>query len=63
MSNDNAGWDLDVLGRQVGPQKSENLDLETRVDWSEQFVSQHERDIKQTRFETARIARRVGKQN
>ena len=56
MSNDNLGWDLDVLGRQVGPQKGENLDLETRVDWSERFVSQHERDIKQTRFETARIA-------
>ena len=56
MSNDNAGWDLDVLGRQVGPQKSEILDLESRVNWSEQFVGQHERDIKQTRFETARIA-------
>ena len=56
MSNDNAGWDLDVLGRQVGPHKSEILDLESRVNWSEQFVGQHERDIKQTRFETARIA-------
>ena len=56
MSNDNAGWDLDALGRQVGPHKGEVLDLESRVDWSERFVGQHERDIKQTRFETARIA-------
>ena len=56
MSNDNAGWDLDVLGRQVGPQKNEILDLESRVDWSERFVSQHDRDIKQTRHETALIA-------
>jgi hypothetical protein len=56
MSNDNAGWELDLLGRQVGPHKSEVLDLESRVNWSEQFVGQHERDIKQTRFETARIA-------
>jgi len=32
------------------------LDLESRVDWSEQFVNQHEHDINQTRFETARIA-------
>ena len=56
MSNDNAAWELDVLGRQVGPHKTEVLDLESRVNWSEQFVGQHERDIKQTRFETARIA-------
>jgi uncharacterized membrane protein YraQ (UPF0718 family) len=56
MSNDNASWELDVLGPQVGPHRSEILDLESRVNWSEQFVSQHERDIKQTRFETARIA-------
>src|SRR5262249_33448872 len=51
MSND-----LDVLGRQIGPHQSEILDLESRVNWSEQLVGQHERDIKQTRFETARIA-------
>ena len=56
MSNDNAGWDLDVLGRQVGPNKNEILNLESRVDWSERFVSQHDRDIKQTRHETALIA-------
>src|SRR5262249_33161408 len=52
MSNDNAGWELDVRGPQIAPHKSEILDLESRVNWSEHF----ERDIKQTRFETARIA-------
>jgi len=56
MSNDSVGWDLDMLGPQVGPHKGEILDLESRVNWSEQFVGQHERDIKQTRYETARIA-------
>lgn len=59
MSNDNGRWDLDVLGRQVGPHKNEILDLESRVDWSERFVSQHERDIKQTRFEAAHIAKEL----
>jgi len=52
MSNDNTGWELDVRGPQIAPHKSEILDLESRVNWSEHF----ERDIKQTRFETARIA-------
>src|SRR5262245_50358625 len=56
MSNDNARWEMDVLGPRVAPHQSEVLDLESRVNWSEQFVGQHERDIKQTRFETARIA-------
>ena len=56
MISDNAGWDLDELGRQIDSQKGESLDLESRVDWSERFVSQHERDIKQTRYETAHIA-------
>src|SRR5262249_53104067 len=37
-------------GRQVGPHMGEILDLES---WSERFVSQHERDIKQTRHEVA----------
>jgi hypothetical protein len=46
MSNDDAGWD-DVRGPRIAPQ-----DLETHVDWSEQI----ERDIRQTRFETARVA-------
>lgn len=61
MSNDNAGWDLDALGRQVGSHKGEVLDLEGRVDWSERFVSQHERDIKQTRYEAAHIAQELEK--
>ena len=56
MSNNNAGWDLDVLGRAVGPRKGELMDLESRVDWSERFVIQHERDIKQTRYEAANIS-------
>ena len=56
MSNENAGWDLDVLGRAVGPRKGELMDLESRVDWSERFVTQHERDIKQTRYEAANIS-------
>lgn len=56
MSDDNASWDLDVLGRQVGPHRAERLDLESRVDWSERFVSQHDREIKQTRHETSRRA-------
>jgi hypothetical protein len=47
------GWQLDALGQQVGPHRGEILDLESRVDWSERFVSQHERDIKQTRYEVA----------
>jgi hypothetical protein len=54
--SDNASWDLDVLGRQVGPHRAERLDLESRVDWSERFVSQHDREIKQTRHETSRRA-------
>jgi hypothetical protein len=56
MSQGNADWDLDALGPQVGPRKGELLDLESRVDWSERFVSQHERDIKQTRYEAATIS-------
>ena len=56
MSNENAGWDLDVLGRAVGPRKGELMDLENRIDWSERFVTQHERDIKQTRYEAANIS-------
>ena len=49
MSNDNVGWELDTLGRQLGSYKGEVLDLESRVDWSERFVSQHDRDIRQIR--------------
>ena len=56
MSNNNAGWDLDVRGRAVGPRKGELMDLENRADWSERFISQHERDIKQTRYEAANIS-------
>ena len=56
MSNENAAWDLDVLGRAVGPRKGELMDLESRLDWSERFVTQHERDIKQTRYEAANIS-------
>jgi hypothetical protein len=52
MSSDNV-WQLDTRGRQVGPQRSEITDLESRLDWSERFVSQHEQDIKQTRYEVA----------
>ena len=48
--------DLDVRGRAVGPRKGELMDLESRVDWSERFVTQHERDIKQTRYEAANIS-------
>ncbi|MGB9385286.1 MAG: hypothetical protein WCB50_10845, partial [Pseudolabrys sp.] len=61
MSNNKIGWDLDVLGPQVGPYKDEVLDIESRVDWSERFVSQHERDIKQTRYEAAKIAQELEK--
>ena len=39
MSNDNVGWELDTLGRQLGSYKGEVLDLESRVDWSERFVA------------------------
>jgi hypothetical protein len=46
-------WQLDALGQQVGPHRGEILDLQSRVDWSERVVSQHERDIKQTRYEVA----------
>ncbi|HMF20942.1 MAG TPA: hypothetical protein VKG24_02280 [Pseudolabrys sp.] len=53
MSDDNVGWQLDALGRQIGPHRGEILDLESRVDLSERFISQHERDIKQTRYEFA----------
>jgi hypothetical protein len=53
MSNDNAGWHLDTLGRQVGPQRGQIPDLKSRVDLSERFVSQHEDDIKQTRYDVA----------
>lgn len=53
MRNDSADWQLDALGRQIGPRRDEVLDLESRVNWSEQFVSQHERDIRQTRYEVA----------
>jgi hypothetical protein len=53
MRNDNADWQLDALGRQIGPRRGEILDLESRVNWSEQFVSQHEHDIRQTRYEVA----------
>ena len=56
MSNENAAWNLDVLGRAVGPRKGELMDLESRLDWSERFVTQHERDIKQTRYEAANIS-------
>jgi hypothetical protein len=61
MSNQNAGWKLDTLGRQVGPHRGEILDLESRVDWSERFVSQHEHDIKQTRHEVASKAAHLEK--
>src|SRR5262245_35942306 len=56
MSNQDAGWHPDALGRQVGPQRGEIRDLESRVDWSERFVSQHDHDIKQTRYEVANTA-------
>ena len=57
MSNHSiGGWELDSLGRQIGPEKGEVLDLESRVEWSEQFVSQHDRDIKQNRYEAAQVA-------
>jgi hypothetical protein len=61
MSNQNAGWPLDTLGRQVGPQRGEILDLENRIDWSERFVSQHDHDIKQTRYEVANTAAHLEK--
>jgi hypothetical protein len=61
MSNDSAGWDVDALGRQVGPRKGELMDLNSRLDWSERFVSQHERDIKQTRYEAASISAHLEK--
>jgi hypothetical protein len=59
MSNDKA-WELDSLGRRVGPYKKEEiLDLESRVDWSERFVSQHDRDIRQIRYEAAKVAQQL----
>src|SRR5262245_45180243 len=59
MSN-NKAWELDSLGRRVGPdKKEENLDLESRVDWSERFVSQHDRDIRQIRYEATRLAKQL----
>jgi len=61
MSNDSADWDVDALGRRFGPQKSELMDLNSRLDWSERFVSQHERDIKQTRYEAASISANLEK--
>jgi len=61
MSNQNAGRNLDTLGRQVGPQRGEILDLESRIDWSERFVSQHDHDIKQTRYEVANTAAHLEK--
>src|SRR5262245_60442762 len=60
MSKDNV-WQLDTLGRQVGPQRGEILDLESRLDWSERFVSQHEHEIKQTRYEAANTAAHLEK--
>jgi hypothetical protein len=59
MSNDNVGWELDTLGRQLGSYKGEVLDLESRVDWSERFVSQHDRDIRQIRYEAAKVAQQL----
>jgi len=59
MSNDNAAWELDSLGRQLGSYKGEVLDLESRVDWSERFVSQHDRDIRQIRYEAAKVAQQL----
>src|SRR5262245_16642909 len=53
MSNQNAGWHRDTLGRQAGSKRGEILDLESRLDWSERFVSQHDHEIKQTRYEVA----------
>lgn len=61
MSNDSTDWDVDALGRRFGPQKSEPMDLNSRLDWSERFVSQHERDIKQTRYEAASISAHLEK--
>jgi len=59
MSNDNAAWELDSLGRQLGSYKGEVLDLESRVDLSERFVSQHDRDIRQIRYEAAKVAQQL----
>jgi hypothetical protein len=59
MSNDNAAWELDSLGRKVGPYKEEVLDLESRVGWSERFVSQHDRDIRQIRYEAAKVTKQL----
>jgi hypothetical protein len=59
MSNDNVGWELDTLGRQLGSYKGEVLDLESRVGWSERFVSQHDRDIRQIRYEAAKVAQQL----
>jgi hypothetical protein len=60
MSNHSiGGWELDSLGRQIGPYKGEVLNLESRVEWSEQFVSQHDRDIKQIRYEAAQVAQNL----
>jgi len=61
MSNDSADWDVDALGRRFGPQKGELMDLNSRLDWSERFVSQHEADIKQTRYEAASISAHLEK--
>jgi hypothetical protein len=61
MNSDNPDWNLDALGRQVGPYKDDVLDLQSRVDWSERFVSQHERDIKQARYETAQSSQQLEK--
>jgi hypothetical protein len=59
MSNDNVAWELDSLGPQLGSYKREVLDLESRVVWSERFVSQHERDIRQIRYEAAKVVQQL----
>src|SRR5262245_25021841 len=53
MSNQNAGWQLHTRGQEIASRRGEILDLESRVDWSERLVNQHEHDIKRARYEAA----------
>ena len=61
VSNNNTAWELQFSGRQTDPHKGETLDMESRLHWSEQFVRQHDREIRQTRDEAAHITQELGK--
>jgi cation transport ATPase len=60
MSSHNADWQLQMRG--VEFERGKILDLESRVDWSERVVSQHEHDIKQTHYEVASKSAHLEKQ-